>query len=490
MPRVVLPLQIWLLISHLLTLTLPLVAVIGTGALAFDLRKQTEEDLFHQSTLLRVYIEAALREPEGGGLARIAPEISEVLAEARASTLAGYRLVDHEGKVVATSTGLGVGDDLSRDPEVIEALAGRPHSTVRPRNPGRTLDQPLGSASRRSAERVFVATPLYAPGGNTANPDSPHGEHLVGALLLSRTPRDSLQTLYQMGWPLWAGASLAILVTLALSWASGHYLSRSLKSLARASHRIAGGATDAELELLPALHSHVLETRRLADAMTTMQGRLQERVRYIREFAGNVSHEFKTPVSALRGIVELLRDDPEMPAPQQHRFLDNALHDLDRLSRLVGGLLQLARAEEGGGRELCQLDELVSKVDLGAVPVEGGAGWVRANREQLERVLLNLVGNARVHGGTPIRLRLWSAPAEVGVDVEDAGPGVPAEHIDRIFDRFYTTNRAGGGTGLGLALVRAVLLAHSGSVTVTSRPGETVFRVSLPRAQPPPGASR
>jgi signal transduction histidine kinase len=215
-----------------------------------------------------------------------------------------------------------------------------------------------------------------------------------------------------------------------------------------------------------------------------MHARLRERLAYISEFAGNVSHEFKTPVSSLRGTVELLRDDDEMPAAQRARFLDNALQDLDRLSRLVGGLLRLARAEEGGGRDRIALDDVIRAVRARheRLDVRGAGGTVVANREQLEAAIGNLVENAFRYGGpgVTVRAELWVEGDRTGVDILDDGPGISAANLPKVFDRFFTTDRAGGGTGLGLALVRAVCEAHGGTVEVESAPGRTRFRVALP----------
>lgn len=466
--RIVLPLNRWLVLSHLVVLVLPVLAVLGTGALARDLIHQTEEDLEHQSALLAIFLG---REVERGGRAididEVAPEISALLARAKEETLAGYRVVDTSGVVVASS-GDGVGDDIGADPEITSALRGRPGVAVRAKDPTRAQSQSIRGPSRRASFRVFVAKPILADG------------EVVGALVLSRTPREEMQTLWQMAPRLWVGAVGSLGVTVALAIFSGHVLSRSLTSLARASHRIAQGSVTAVADLEPAAQSRVAEARALAGAMATMSQRLQERLAYIAEFAGNVSHEFKTPVSALRGTVELLRDDEDMPAEQRARFLDNALADLDRLSRLVGGLLRLARAEEGGDRSVFSLDSLLLSLAerFPGVAISGAGGSIEANREQVDAAVANLVENALHHGGkgVSVRVEAWRRAETAGVDVIDDGPGISPANLGRIFERFFTTDRAGGGTGLGLALVRAIARAHGGDVTVESAPGATRFR--------------
>jgi signal transduction histidine kinase len=97
-------------------------------------------------------------------------------------------------------------------------------------------------------------------------------------------------------------------------------------------------------------------------------------------------------------------------------------------------------------------------------------------REQLDTLVTNLVQNALRHGGPNVRVERWRTDTQAGVTVEDDGPGIPAAHLPSLFERFYTTDRARGGTGLGLALVKAIAEAHDGGVSVDSEPGRTRFR--------------
>jgi signal transduction histidine kinase len=452
-----LTLHTWLVGSHLVVLSLPLLAVVGTGALSWDLGNQTKEDLEHQGAILALLAEPLMDRPE---------RLSPLLREVKAETLAGIRVVDREGVVVASS-GDGVGDDVSEDEEVRAALTGIEGMAIRPRGRTRAYREPLSSPSRHSAVRIYLAVPVS------------RGDELLGAVLLSRTPREELQTLYQMAPRLWWGAASAVLFTAGLALAAGHYGSRSLRTLQATCERIAGGSLDADLAG-PA-SSRIAETAGLAASMGTMVARLRARLAYIREFAGNVSHEFKTPVAALRGSLELVRDDDAMPREQRIRFLDNALADLDRLSRLVGGLLRLARAEEAGGRSLLTLGALAREVAARhGVEFVGDASSIQANAEQVETAIDNLVQNALRHGGPPVVVRAWREGRWTGVDVTDAGPGVSEANAARVFDRFFTTDRERGGTGLGLALVRAIAEAHGGTASLVPTPSGACFRVAFP----------
>jgi signal transduction histidine kinase len=243
---------------------------------------------------------------------------------------------------------------------------------------------------------------------------------------------------------------------------------------------------------MPGSNSHVIEVAGLANDIGALNDRLRERLAYITEFAGNVSHEFKTPITTLRGSVELLRDDEEMPAEQRVRFLDNALVELDRMERLVGGLLALARAGEQAPHGPIDLDALARRVverhpEVTVVP---GAATAMGEGGQLEAALDNLVDNAVHHGGgAAVRVVGWSESNRTGLDVIDEGPGISEANLGRVFDRFFTTDRGSGGIGLGLSLSQAVCRAHGGGIEVESRPGRTKFRVFLPRVLDPHSSS-
>ncbi len=486
----VLPLQRWLVLSHLTVLLLPLVTLLATGALARDLEQQTREDLDHQASLLALHIATEvrhLREDKGvtdarhpPGIADVAEPITQLLGDAKQLTLAGFRVVDDRGIVVASSGGV-VGDDISEDEEVRTALAGSTGLALRARPTQGSRSQSLSSPSRQSNVRVFVARPVRLQ--NRAQSE------LLGAVVLSRTPREEWQTLWQMAPQLWFGAVAAVVTTTGMAFVSGYFLSRSLSRLAQVGGRLAAGDPDNTLDHVG--RSQVLEVRALAASLRTMSERLRARLTYISDFAANVSHEFKTPVSTLLGTVEILKDDlhaPELTPDQKARFLDNATSDLQRLSRLVSGLLRLARAEEGSERRRLDLTALVQETAARLnVPVSGAAGAVLGNAEELQSVLTNLVENGQTHG----RGSVWIELVPSGFDVVDNGAGISDANLPRIFERFFTTARDAGGTGLGLAVVRAIVVAHGGTITVASRAApahaeadvtETRFRVRLPPA--------
>jgi two-component system OmpR family sensor kinase len=221
----------------------------------------------------------------------------------------------------------------------------------------------------------------------------------------------------------------------------------------------------------------------------------------LRQFVADASHELRTPVTSIRGYAELFRRG----ARDRPVDLDNAMRRIERegerMSELVEELLLLAQLDQGLPLEREPVD--VSRVVDAAVdaarasdperPIQvdrQGSVVVLGTESRLRQVVDNLLTNARVHtpAATPIDVRLAAEEEGVVLEVADAGPGVPAEDVDRIFERFYRTDqsrtRSQGGVGLGLAIVRSLVEAHGGAVAYSARPGGgSVFRVVLPLAR-------
>ena len=475
-PRFVLPLRTWLVFSHLAVLSFPILAVLATGALAYDLKMQTKGELINQGHLVALMVQSEIGHAQVVGaptdMDSIGQGLTGILVQARRSTLASYRVIDAQGVVVASS-GSQLGEDLSDLPEVEEALEGTYATIQRPREA--IPDAPLSSPARRAKVRIFQSVPIYVQG------------ELVGAVLLSRTPREEIQALYQMSPRLSIGALVALILTLAMSWRWATLGTRSLQRLAEAARDAAAGHEDAADRIEGVHDSHIAEVADVARSYATTTRQLQDRLGYIAEFAGSVSHEFKTPIATLRGTLELLQDDEDMPPEQRARFMANAEAELQRLERLVTGLLRLARAEEPAERSPVPLHELMLRAGkrYPELHVTGSPSVVSGNTEQLESVVHNLVENGLAHARQRVELRGFTRGTWTGFEVTDDGAGISAANQRRIFDRFFTTRRKTGGTGLGLALVRTIVSSHGGTVRVDSRPGRTVFTVELPRWEPP-----
>ncbi|GAA3559013.1 HAMP domain-containing sensor histidine kinase [Amycolatopsis ultiminotia] len=217
----------------------------------------------------------------------------------------------------------------------------------------------------------------------------------------------------------------------------------------------------------------------------------------VRQFVADASHELRTPLAAIRGYAELVRRTGAQVPPDVGFAMNRVESESARMTTLVEDLLLLARLDSGRAvvHEPVDLSRLVADAVADSHVAGPDHKWlleapgepltVRGDAGQLHQVLLNLLGNARTHTppGTTVTTTLSAAGERVTLSVLDDGPGIPAEVLPEVFERFArgdtSRSRAAGSTGLGLAIVAAVAAAHSGRVTVDSRPGRTEFVVTF-----------
>ena len=263
-------------------------------------------------------------------------------------------------------------------------------------------------------------------------------------------------------------------------WASRRVL-RPLTELTAAAARIAHGDLGTRLPV-----TTDPDLRPIAAAFNETAGDLQERVARDARFASDVSHELRSPVTTMAAAMEVLVRRREEASPAARHAIDLLDADLRRFRRLVGDLLEISRVDQGAFRlsaERLDLAELaryvVARSSTGdrAVPVEAPRPVpVLGDRRRLEQVVSNLVDNAEGHGRGLVRVAVCQAHRVARLEVDDAGPGVPVEDRERIFERFARVSDRDRriedtGSGLGLALVAQHVRLHSGRVWVTDRPG-------------------
>ncbi len=224
------------------------------------------------------------------------------------------------------------------------------------------------------------------------------------------------------------------------------------------------------------------ELRTLAESFNRMLDRLEDAFARQRGFVSDASHELRSPLTAIRGQIEVLAREPDPDAADVRRVEAATLAELARVERLVEELLALARLDEGAEPARRELDaaaflrEAVAAAPGGAAVGTAAAGRLDADPEMIGRVVRNLVENARRHAGPDGTVRVSSTVDgdSLRVDVDDDGPGIPPAERERVFDRFHRSDtartRAGGGAGLGLAIARAVVEAHGGSIRATESP--------------------
>jgi two-component system sensor histidine kinase ChvG len=238
----------------------------------------------------------------------------------------------------------------------------------------------------------------------------------------------------------------------------------------------------------------------LARALEDLTGRLNAHIHLLESFAGDVSHEFKNPLASIRVAAEMIAATEE-PADRD-RLLGLLTRDVDRLERLVSGVRELARIDAQIAHEVVEpvdmaalLRELIEgfrlrepRITLALTTTTSGPLVVRAARDRLAQVVENVLENAASFAppGSIVDVALTADVGSCIVTIADRGPGIPAGHLERVFDRFFSY-RPDAGTprehmGLGLAIAKAIVEGYSGAIAARNREGTgTVVEIRLPR---------
>jgi signal transduction histidine kinase len=283
---------------------------------------------------------------------------------------------------------------------------------------------------------------------------------------------------------------------------------RPLEDLVDASGRLAGGDLDARVQV-----GGLSETATLGSAFNEMADELQRRAgerdqldRMKDEFVLTASHELRSPLTSVQGFAELLLLEREKLSPKQAETVEVILDNTRHLVRLLNDLLDLARSDAGrltirpeltGATGLIEDAVRTMRAQLDArgqelsLEIEPGLPQIEADRDRIRQVLVNLLTNANEYcpQGANIGVKARRGGAEVEIDVTDDGPGIPAQQLEHIFERFSRgdageTQRV-GGTGLGLAISKSLIELHGGTIGAESTPGEgSTFRIRLPMTAP------
>jgi heavy metal sensor kinase len=289
---------------------------------------------------------------------------------------------------------------------------------------------------------------------------------------------------------------LALLFAGGGGWLLARRALRPVDRMTEAARRISAEHLDERLETTGSGD----ELDRLAATLNDMLGRLDVTFRQVRQFSADASHELQTPLTILKGEIEVALRAPRSPDEYQH-VLASALEESERIARLVEGLLLLSRADAGVlrmDRQPVDLAELMAEiVDYARVLAEAyGVALdlksaapltIHGDREHLRRLLLNLVDNGIKYtpAGGRVTLTLERDGEWAALRIADTGIGLAPEELERIFQRFYRAPEAldqgKEGSGLGLCIARSIAEAHGGRIRVESAPGQgSVFTVFLP----------
>ncbi|MGW5253231.1 sensor histidine kinase [Streptomyces sp. NPDC004012] len=409
------------------------------------------------------------------GLTADLPELARAYAQRTGSRVL---VADHKGAVL-TDTGarVPVGKDLSAEPDISTALRDQPAVSTR-------------SDPSTTGAVLFVTV----PGGSNAT---------VACVVRTVYALDPLKAQVHATWLALAAVGLGVLAAVSLiGFALARSITRPVQALERATAQLAEG----RISDPPATDHGPPELRRLAASFTRTATRLQHLLQAQQAFASEASHQLKTPLTSLR--LRLENFEPHL-APCAHDSLDKALGELERLSRMVQGLLALARLENSAIRP--------EAVDLNTVVADRAAIWAAfADEQQVdivvsgamgvrvwavpgapEQIIDNLLSNAlRVSPpGTAITLATATRPREgsrtppmTELHVIDQGPGMSEAERHRAFDRFWRGADADhDGTGLGLPMVRQLTHACGGEVALEAAPGgglDAVVRLQRAESRP------
>jgi two-component system sensor histidine kinase BaeS len=377
---------------------------------------------------------------------------------------------------------------------------GRPPGGPWPPPPEGGSPQPGGEpgpfGSRAGGGRMLGVAPVI------------HDGQVVATVIVP--PAAPLPVLLRQFLPLVAlvGAGLLVVATALAALFVFRPAQRRLRALEEAAHQLGAGVLTTR-----APEGGTDEVTAVARAFNAMAADLDQRTSQLlaatearRQLLADVSHELMTPLTAVRGYLETLQmSELQIDAQARARYLDIVSAEVERLERLIGELLDLARLDAGGGTlSLSAVDvpalfgRVIERHERDAhekgvrlhTAVDPAAASIVADPGRMEQVLQNLAANALRHtpAGGDVSLAADWRDEGVVVQVRDTGEGIAAEHLPRVFDRFYKADEARGagdrGSGLGLSIAKAIVERHGGRIGVRSEPGRgTVFEIVLPHGR-------
>jgi signal transduction histidine kinase len=346
---------------------------------------------------------------------------------------------------------------------------------------GETVIKKKHYSSQLNAFVVFVGMPVIT------------GDNVSGMVLLF-TPVAKINTaLNQVYRIIWGTALFAFLLGGLVIFLTSRRLSRPLTTMKEAAVAIAEGDYSKEIAA-----TNCDELDQLIASFNYMRERIQQVEKMRQELLANVSHELRTPLTSIRGFIQAILEGV-VPEGDQEKYLKIAREEVDRLTRLVQDLLDLARIKSGSislNKEPLDIGELAIKVAtefrlIAAaknITVETDDGLViSGDRDRIRQVMINLLSNAvkytEQNGQIQINVRREGGRAVL--KVRDNGAGIPETELEHIFDKFHRVDKsrdaATGGTGLGLAIVKELVELHNGSAAAWSTPGKgTEITIELP----------
>lgn len=405
-------------------------------------------------------------QPPGAIHAQIGPALNRISTRAQIRSLAGYRLVDPAGTVIAGSAEVGL--SLAHVPEITRALSGETVSTARTRLRD-TREPAIYAVSRGTTVRVFVAMPVRV------------GDTIIGAVYLNRTPNHIFRFLYGERLNLMQAALFVLVSTGLIALVFWRFVAGPIRGLIRNTDAMAEG----QGKWVPPDHHGTREIAGLSSSFQSLANRLQRQQDGLRTYTAHVTHELKSPLTSVKGAAELLREG-DVPDPQRTRFLDNILTDTTRMEALLASMRAFSLVDHDARTGESTLAEVLNSgltpPEALIIATQGADIALPLSADALRIVLMHLMENAAEHGAKNIQLTASRTDKAVGLKMSDDGEGISLGNRAKIFDPFFTTRRAQGGTGMGLTIVKAMVDLAGGDLTLLETEKGTTFELRFAAA--------
>jgi heavy metal sensor kinase len=412
-------------------------------------------------------------------------------------TVEGALAVDSNGQLQLSSQEGEADEDEPDHGYLLEVWSGDGrllYQTERLRNQ-RLGPQPEQTSTFQHEERSFQ----LASGLRVRSIDRihhlPDGQSVIVRLALSEEP--IWREFWKMVAVLGIGLPLALIFIAAAGYLVAARALRPVDAMARRASQITAEHLDERLTI----DNPGDELGQLGTAFNKTLARLESSFGQLRRFTADASHELRTPLTAIQSVGEVSLRKPG-DTTYYRDIIGSMLEETHRLTQLVDSLLVMSRADAGRvqlhpaevnllalASELAGLLEVLAEEKQQTIETEGeGSLMLMADRTLLRQALVNLIDNALKYSpsGGRICIRVADQGSSAVIEVQDSGPGIPLEHRDRIFERFYRVDQARtrleGGTGLGLSIAQWAVSVHGGTIEVHCPPGSgSIFRIRLPK---------
>ncbi|MEM9912417.1 MAG: ATP-binding protein [Pseudomonadota bacterium] len=371
---------------------------------------------------------------------QIAGDLRDIARGSKKTTLAGVVFLDHQGRDILAAGAPG----FAALPEVKAALAGDVGAVMRARDPEFDHHR-FSSFSRNTSFRVFLTFPVIAE------------DRVIGAVYLSRTPLGLRKFLFEERYALITMLSATLIGAGMIGLLLVRLLSRPIYALRNDSRAIAVGQNN---EIKKPRQYGLRELAELAGSVSRMAQTLSAQSREVANYTNHVTHELKSPVTAIAGAGELLQDEATSPEDRA-TLLANIQNETRRMNALLAQLRDMVRLRSSAKGHPGQLRSMLPSIDKLEVISAGSDDAILPLSEQHGRVVLHhMAQNALQHGAS----KLWITARERELHIRDNGDGISSKDLTRVTEPFFTTRRESGGTGMGLAIVNAILEGYGATL--------------------------